>query len=101
MATRCKRVTDVRRYAITAGGTVDITLAPATVEYTLRVVDATFAGTAWTMAYTANSGALVQFHFAAGESYQEERIARDDDSPLVIRVGAAVVSTAEVIVWEA
>lgn len=83
---------------IPSAGYVELSLPTSTIEYLLRVVDpATFAGVAWTLAYSSNP--LTALHLLAGESYQEERIALT--SGLVLRVGAVVGSRAELVTWDA
>jgi hypothetical protein len=92
---RCKRRLTVRNTVIPAGGSVDVDIAQATAELTLRVVDAAGAGVAWTLAV---AGAAPDFHFAAGESYTDDRLTLDEGITLTITAVAA--SIVELVLWE-
>jgi hypothetical protein len=99
VAGHCKRSSSTRWLLIAAGERVDVVLSAATVEYTLRVVDqSSFVGVAFTLAYLENPDSI--FHFAAGESYQEENIGPLAGA-LTLKLGAAVAARVELIVWEA
>jgi hypothetical protein len=88
----CKRSASVIRVDATPAGGAKLTLPHGCAGFTLRVVDSTGAGIAWTLAVSQGGSA---FHFAAGEAYSEDRLALDGDRDFFV-VGAG---TAELITW--
>lgn len=93
-----KRTSSVLDAAVAAGGTTDITFPVGTIEYTVRVVDASLTPVAFTIAYA--SAPASQLHLVAGESYNEPNIGNIAAS-LVVRIGCAVAGTIEVLSWAA
>ena len=98
MTARCKRRPEIVHVAIDAGTYTDYELPIETVEYTVRVVQpvSPYAGIAWSLRLAPNLAHPI--HFAAGESWQEERIAKLD-RPMVLRLHSVLAGQAELFIW--
>lgn len=92
---RCKRRPTVHRREI--GAELRFELDANTAEFTVRVVDAAGAPSAWELGFAP--AVAERMHFAAGESWVEDDLSLEDALELVI-VGSAVADVAEIIVWE-
>lgn len=97
MATSCKR----RHYCRNEPGNpagAHIIIPKTTAEYAVRVVT-TATGVPAAFTYACHGTEDQIFHFVAGESYTDDRLALDRDLELII--ASAAGTTVEVLLWGA